>query len=294
MRRKILITGGTGLIGKHLIKKLQNRNFEVVVLSRNPKEAHEFRWNIVEGYVNKKAFKNIDSIIHLAGAGIADKRWSRKRKQEIITSRIDAITLLFKKVKEYKIPLKNFISASGIGFYGTVTSPKIFTEKDALATDFLGNVCKLWEKTVTQNQPKNCKTVILRTGIVLAKNGGALVKMKTPIVSPIGSGKQYMPWIHIDDICEMYIKAIEDEGLEGIYNAVAPEHQTSYTLSKALAKSLKRIFLPIGVPAFLLRLVFGEMAIILLKGSRVSSEKIKKAGFQFRFHTLKSAFDDLI
>ncbi len=291
--KKVLITGGTGLVGRHLVKKLQAQGMEVAVLSRNPTEAYEYQWDITKEYIDEKALENVTSIVHLAGAGIADKRWSTQRKQEIITSRVASIQLLFKKVNEYHTSLESFISASGIGFYGAITSSKIFTEVDSSANDFLGTVCRLWEQAVTKFQSQHCRTVILRTGIVLAKGGGALAKMKTPVISPIGSGKQYMPWIHIDDLCEMYLKAIVDEKVKGVYNAVAPEHQTNTAFSKAFAKSIQRTFLPLGVPAFLLRLIFGEMAIILLKGSRVSSEKLKKTGFQFRFNTLKSALDDL-
>lgn len=292
--KKILITGGTGLVGQHLVEKLQNKNFEVAVLSRNPKKTHEFRWNLADNFIDEKAFENVTCIIHLAGAGIADKRWTKKRKQEIIESRVASTQLIFKKVTEYNVPLKSFISASGIGFYGAITSDTIFKETDASANDFLGTVCKLWEHSIAECKTKECKSVILRTGIVLAKNGGALAKMKTPIISPIGSGNQYLPWIHIDDLCEMYCNAIEDENVQGIYNAVSPEHQTSKTFSKILAKTIKRIFLSIGVPAFLLKLIFGEMAVLLLKGSRVSSEKIEKTGFQFRFRSLKEALKNLV
>ena len=291
---KILITGGTGLVGTHLTKKLIEQNFEVAILTRNPKQKNEFKWDISKGYVDEKAFENIDFIIHLAGAGIADERWSEKRKQIIITSRVASANLLFSKVKDLKIPLKKFISASATGFYGAITTDKIFTEKDIAANDFLGNVCVLWENAALQFEKQNIKTTILRTGIVLSKNGGALAKMKTPIIAPIGSGKQFIPWIHIDDLCEMYLKAIKDEKMIGIFNAVAPEHQTSKAFSKSLSKSIERFFLPIGVPAFLLKLLFGNMAVILLKGSRVSSKKIIKNGFTFQYPTLKKAFKNLL
>jgi len=291
---KILITGGTGLVGTHLTKKLIEQNFEVAILTRNPKQKNEFKWDISKGYIDEKAFENIDFIIHLAGAGIADERWSEKRKKIIITSRVASANLLFSKVKDLKIPLKKFISASATGFYGAITTDKIFTEKDIAANDFLGNVCVLWENAALQFEKQNIKTTILRTGIVLSKNGGALAKMKTPIITPIGSGKQFIPWIHIDDLCEMYLKAIKDEKMIGIFNAVAPEHQTSKAFSKSLSKSIERFFLPIGVPAFLLKLLFGNMAVILLKGSRVSSEKIIKNGFTFQYPTLKKAFKNLL
>lgn len=290
---KILITGGTGLVGQHLIEKLESKNYEVAVLSRSPKQANAFLWDIKTGYIDEKAFENVTSIIHLAGAGIADKRWSLKRKESIIYSRVASAKLLLQKVSELKVPLKQFISASGIGYYGAMTSQTIFKESNKAASDFLGNVCEKWEAAATEFSTKNCTTTILRTGIVLAKNGGALEKMVTPIVSPIGSGSQYLPWIHIDDLCEMYVRAVEDADFKGVFNAVAPEHHTSKTFSKLVATYFKKPFLPFRVPAFLLKLIFGEMAVILLEGSRISSEKVRTAGFQFQYENLEHAMEEL-
>jgi uncharacterized protein (TIGR01777 family) len=289
---KILITGGTGLVGKRLSKMLIDKNHDVLILSRNPKNKNEYKWDIANHYIDKKALLETDYIIHLAGAGIADKRWSKERKKEIIDSRVKTATLLFEKIKQYKINLKGFISASGIGYYGAITSKMIFKETDTVASDFLGDVCQKWEQAAHQFSTVNIPVTILRTGIVLDKKGGALNKMKTPIISPLGSGKQYLPWIHIDDLCQMYIKSIE-ANLIGIYNAVAPQHHTSITFSKALAKSLKRPYLGIGVPAFMLKFLFGELAVILLEGSRISTKKIEKNGFSFRFKTLNEALSDL-
>lgn len=290
---KILITGGKGLIGTHLAKKFLEKNYKVIILTRNPKNENEFEWDIDKKYIDETVFKNLDYIIHLAGAGIADKRWTDKRKQEIIHSRVASTNLLFEKIKEHKVNLKGFIAASAIGFYGAKTTDKIFTETDKPANDFLGKVCQLWEEAIHQFKKENSRTVILRTGVVLSKTGGALAKMKTPIISPIGSGKQYIPWVHIDDLCSMYINAIENN-LSGIYNAVAPEHQTNKSFSKILAKKMKRLYIPIGVPSFLLKLIFGQMAVILLKGSRVSSEKIENSGFKFQFKTLAKALENLL
>lgn len=289
---KILITGGTGLVGSRLTEMLVDKNHEVVVLSRNPKNKNEFKWDISKAFIDEKVFENTDYIIHLAGAGIADERWSEKRKQLIIDSRVESANLLFHKVKEHKIKLKGFISASGIGYYGAFTSDKIFEETDKVGNDFLGEVCEKWEAAALQFEQLNINVSILRTGIVLSKNGGALEKMKTPVISPLGSGKQYLPWLHIDDLCEMYIKAIEDN-LKGIFNAVAPEHQTSTTFSKALAKSISKPYVGICVPSFMLKLLFGDMSKILLEGSRVSSNKIEKNGYSFQFKTLEKALNNL-
>lgn len=286
----ILITGGTGLVGTRLTKLLVKKNHEVRILSRNPSKKNEYKWDISKDFIDEKALENLDFIIHLAGAGIADKRWTDNRKKVIVDSRVETANLIFNKIKEQKIALKGFISASGSNFYGTKTTDKIYEETDNAGNDFLGEVCVKWEAAAQQFSTLHIPVTILRTGIVLAKKGGALEKMKTPIVSPLGSGNQYMSWIHIDDLCEMYSYSIENN-LTEIYNAVAPEHHTSKTFSKALAKSINRPFLPFGVPAFILKLVFGEMAIILLKGSRISSKKIEKNGFSFRFSTLNKALN---
>lgn len=289
---KILITGGTGLVGSKLTKLLLKKKHDVIILSRKPKNKNEFLWDVKEKFIEKEALKNVDYIIHLAGAGIADQRWSNERKKVIIDSRVETANLLFKKVKENKIDLKGFISASGTGFYGALTSDKIFKETDKAANDFLGEVCQKWEKAAYQFESLKIPVSILRTGIVLSEKGGALEKMKTPVITPLGSGNQYLPWIHIDDLCALYIECVENN-LKGIFNAVAPEHHTSKSFSKTLAKCVKRPFIGFPAPSFALKLLFGEMAIILLEGSRISSKKIEKSGYSFRFKTLKKALCDM-
>tara|TARA_R110002126_G_scaffold124451_3_gene266498 strand:- start:72808 stop:73683 length:876 start_codon:yes stop_codon:yes gene_type:complete len=289
---KILITGGTGLVGVKLTEMLIAKNHEVVILSRNPKKDNEFKWDVSKNYIDENALKNTDYIIHLAGAGIADERWSAKRKKVIIASRVETANLIFNTVKALKINLKGFISASGSGYYGAITSDKIFTETDVVGNDFLGDVCEKWENAAHQFDTLNIPVTILRTGIVLSKTGGALEKMKTPIIAPLGSGKQYLPWIHMEDLCAMYIKAIEEDFI-GVFNAVAPEHHTSTSFSKILAKSIGRPYVGIPVPSFMLKLLFGELAIILLEGSRISAKKIEKNGYSFRFKTLKKALNNL-
>ena len=289
---KIVITGGTGLVGKRLTELLIERKHEVRILSRNPKDKNEFKWDVSKGFVDEKAIENIDYIIHLAGAGIADKRWTKERKEVIVNSRVATANLLFNKIKEQKIALKGFISASGSNYYGAQTTEKIYKESAPVGTDFLGEVCLKWEAAAHQFNDLNIPVTILRTGVVLSKIGGALEKMRTPIVSPLGSGNQYMAWIHIDDLCEIYIKAVEGV-LTGVYNTVSPESHTSKTFSKTLARAIKRPYLPIAVPGFLLKLVFGELAIILLEGSRLSSGKIEKKGFVFKYIELKRALESL-
>ena len=293
---KVLITGGSGLIGRRLSFLLKSRGYEVRILSRsnNPKNNYKtFVWNVSEQYINDSAFEGLNHIIHLAGAGIADKRWSEKRKKEIIASRVTSTNLLYNTVKRLKTPLNSFISASATGYYGAVTSETIFEEKDKPAKDFLGKVCSLWEDSIFQFNEIKIRTVALRTGIVLSKDGGALKKMKTPVITSLGNGKQYMPWIHIDDLCELYIKAIEDEQFKGAFNAVSSEHISNLSFSKKISKIFNYPFLAIGAPSFILQIVFGEMSTIILNGSRISANKIKQAGFKFKFENLEKALKNL-
>jgi len=295
----ILVTGGTGLIGKHLCKLLRDKGYKVTVLSRTQTtKPNTFYWNIETDYIDTKAITEANYIIHLAGAGIADKPWTKERKRILINSRVDSTNLLFKKVKELNPNLKAFIAASGIGYYGTTTSSKIHTENNASGTDFLSEICKLWEKASLQFSLLNIRTVIFRTGVVLTKKGGAFEKISKPIKlgigSALGNGQQYMPWIHIEDLCNMYIEAIEKNELTDTYNAVAPEHITNNEFIKNIATVLKKpLWLP-NTPSFILKLIFGEMALILLEGSRVSSAKIVATGFKFNYPTLNKAIKNLI
>lgn len=290
----VLITGGTGLIGQRLSKLLDANKYEVRLLSRNENSNSEFKtfvWDIEKGYIDEKAFQNLDYIIHLAGAGIADKKWSEKRKKVIIDSRVKSTELLLHYTQKLHTPLKAFISSSAVGIYGSITSEIIFTEDDNPGNDYLAKVCKLWEDAIFEFEAESIRTVAVRTGIVLSKDGGALKKMNTPVITPLGDGLQYMPWIHIDDLCNLYLKAIKEEKMSGIFNGVAPEHESNKTFSKKLAKVFKKPFLPIGAPSFLLKALFGEMATILLNGSRVSADKVIEYNFEYKFPGLIEALN---
>jgi len=287
----VLITGGTGLVGTELTKLLKKENYNVRILTRTPDAVNEFKWDIRDDYIDPKALENLDYIIHLAGAGIADERWTTKRKQVIIDSRVETANLLYRKIEEANVTLKRFISASGSNFYGAKTTQKIYEETDAAGNDFLGDVCIKWEEAANQFEKLNIPVSILRTGIVLSEKGGALEKMLTPVISPLGSGNQYMSWIHINDLCKAYLACLKGE-LNGVYNTVAPEFHDSKSFSKTLAKAVGKPYLPINVPAFALKLMFGELSVILLEGSRLSSKKIEK-DFNFEFPKLKEALEDL-
>jgi uncharacterized protein (TIGR01777 family) len=297
----VLVSGGTGLVGKHLCKRLKDKGYNVAMLSR---ASHQYagiktwKWNIDKREIEKEAIETADYIIHLAGTNIGGKRWTAKRRQLIIDSRVKTGQLIFDKVKEGKNKLQAFVSASAIGYYGTITSDKIFSEKDSPSKDFLGETCRQWEEVADSFEKSGIRTVKIRTAVVLTKRGGALQKMKTPvrlgIGSAIGSGKQYLPWIHIDDLCNIYIKAIEDTHMNGAYNAVAPDHRTNKYFMMTLARVLKKPFWFPDIPAIAMKLIYGKMSDILLKGSRISSEKIILTGYNFLFPDLEKALIDLI
>ena len=293
----ILISGGTGLIGRRLSYLLKAKGYKIHLLSRecNPKNLFPtFLWNINQYTIDDSAFDGVSHIIHLTGAGVADKRWTNKRKNEILDSRVASTNLLYDTVKRLEVPLKSFVAASATGYYGSTTTDKIFKETNKPGNDFLSKVCELWEKAINQFEHLKIRTVILRTGIVLSNEGGALKKMTTPVITSIGNGKQFMPWIHIDDLCELYIKGIEDNKFQGVYNAVSTEHITNFSFSKVLSKIVKKPFIPFMAPKVLLKIALGEMSSIILNGNRVSAEKIKQAGFKFKFENLDNALKNLI
>ena len=296
---KILISGGSGLIGSALTKLLLAKGHEVNHLSRSKYSQNNiptFVWDLEKNEIDAAAFNGVEAIVHLAGAGIADGRWTEQRKKIIIDSRVDSANLLYQKAKELKTPLKVFISASGISYYGMDTTENIYSETDPPSDDFIGTCCVLWEKAADQFSDLT-RVVKLRTGIVLSANGGALEKIAQPVKfgfgAPLGSGDQWVPYIHIDDLCEMYLAAIEKENYHGVYNAVNGDHVTNTDLTKATAKALKKpLWLP-NVPSFVLKTVFGEMGRLILEGSRASAEKVKKAGFDFEYNTLLESLDSI-
>lgn len=297
----ILITGGTGLVGRHLCKRLQLKGYDVTILSRIWKQEATIRtytWDLDKKEIQKEAIETADYIIHLAGVNIVDKRWTLKRKKLIIDSRVKTEQLILSKIEEQNKYLQAFITASAIGYYGTITSDKIFIETDPPANDFLGDTCRQLEQTADRFKELGIRTIKIRTGVVLARQGGALSKFITPVKmgigSAIGTGNQYLPWIHINDLCDIYIKAIEDPQMDGAYNAVAPDHKTNKEFTQTLARVLKRPFWFPSIPAFTMKLIFGKMSEILLRGSRISADKIKAAGYNFLFPDLEIALTDLI
>ena len=297
----VLITGGTGLVGRHLSAKLLEKGYAVSFLSRASQKNHSietFVWNHQKSTIDKNAFENVDYIIHLAGANIGGERWTNNRKQLILDSRVKTGQLIFDRIQEQRKSLKAFISASAIGYYGTITSDKVFEETDLYANDFLGFVCKQWEQIADKFKELKIRTVKIRTGVVLTQKDGALSKMVAPVKlglgSAIGTGKQYLPWIHIDDLCGIYIQAIEDKTMEGSFNAVAPDYKTNKDFTKTLSTVLDKPFWFFKIPSFMMKLMFGEMSSILLKGSRISSDLIISKGYKFMYPNLKKALVNLL
>lgn len=300
MKSTVLITGGSGLIGKHLTSMLLSAGHQVVHLSRGPSSSGRVRvvrWDPLRAILDPSAIDGIDTVIHLAGANIGEKRWTRARREEIVASRTSGARLLRSVIASNRLGVKTFISASAAGYYGAVTTDHIFTEDDPPAGDFLGTTCRLWEEEAARFADEGIRTVILRSGVVLDRNDSALKKMSLPakfgFLVMTGTGRQYMPWIHIADICGIYLRVAEDASINGTYNAVAPEHITHREFMQLLARVLRLPLLPLNVPSPALKLVFGTMSDVILKGSRLSSEKIQLSGYNFKFPGTEAALRDI-
>ena len=296
----VLIAGGSGLIGNYLAKYLKDKGYTVRILSREKKCINRFPrflWDFATGYIDEKAFDNIDYIINLAGENIGSKSWSKNRKKDLLTSRIDSTKLLYEKTIEFNSSLKSFITASAVGYYGAITSEKIFQETDKPAKDFLGNICEKWEIGSQLFAANDIRTVQLRTGLVLTPKGGALEKIANPIKkgfgAVLGNGKQYVPWIHIKDLCRIYEFALRNSKIEGAYNVVAPEYIDQKDFTHTLAKTLKKKTWMPNMPAFMLKWLLGEKSDLVLFGSRISTQKILKSGFDYKYTSLDHALTSL-
>ena len=335
----ILITGGTGLIGTALTRLLMERGYQIIILSRKGSgsarsdrrwpgdegipqtQRPEFAgWDPDSGFIEPEAIRRADHIVHLAGAGVADKRWSAARKKVIVESRTKSSALLVKALKEIPNRVETVVSASAIGWYGpdpVVPNPNPFEETAPADEDFLGETCRLWEAAirpvagaggissvagadaVNPAAGAGKRLVIIRTGIVLSDRGGALAEFRKPVrlgvAAILGSGKQVISWIHVDDLCRMYLAAIEQKEWAGVFNGVAPQPVDNRTLMLALGRRLKgRYFVPVYIPSFFLKIGLGEMSIEVLKSTTVSAKKAREAGFQFIYPSLDSALDELL
>lgn len=297
----ILITGGTGLVGKALAQLLVAKGYRVIIMSRSkplasPTDAIVYaQWDTDKQTIDLAAVQQADYIVHLAGAGVMDKRWTKDWKKTIVESRTQSSRLLVDTLQKHPHQVKAVISASAIGWYGpdkTLAVP--FTEDAPADSAFLGDTCRQWEESIQPVTQLGIRLVKLRIGIVLAEGGGALQEFKKPlrfrIAGILGNGKQVVSWIKGEDLCRMFLYAIENEGLQGVYNAVAPAPVSNRTLTLALARAVcGRFFIPMHVPAFMLKLIIGGGSIEVLKSTTVSSKKIQEAGFVFDYNTIEEA-----
>lgn len=301
MAESVLITGASGLIGQQLQEALLKKGYEIRGLSRKSRQEEGitwYTWDIEEGKIDPAAFDKLDYIIHLAGANVADGRWTEKRKKVILESRTASAALLHEYVRKMPNPPKAFISASGISIYGADNGKTWLDEESPEGKDFLAKVAQAWEESADDFAKIGIRTVKLRIGVVLSEEGGALQELTKPIRfyagAPLASGKQYMSWIHIDDLVRIFVDALENTGYEGAYNAVAPKPVTNKTLTRSAARAMGKPLLLPNVPAFVLKLMLGEMAEILIGSGRVSSEKIEQQGFTFQYRKIDTAMDDLL
>lgn len=295
------------MIGRRLTTLLQADGHDIIIVTRQLPSTSESKkivyanWDVKKQSIDAAAISSADHIIHLAGAGVADKRWSRERKQEIVNSRVQSSALLVKALAEIPNQVQSVISASAIGWYGPDTDESRkngFSEDAAADTAFLGETCRLWEESISPVTALGKRLVKLRTGIVLSNEGGAFVEFEKPlkagVAAILGNGQQVVSWIQVDDLCRMFIYAINHNNISGVYNAVAPHPVTNKQLTLSLARQMRGSFyIPVHVPSFLLKIILGEMSIEVLKSATVSCGKIEKTGFQFLYQTIDEAIRGL-
>ena len=311
----VLIAGGTGLVGTALSKLLLQNGYSVVLLSRSiPPLAEGSSWSNDGGPTLRKAYwdpakKQIDKlvieqadyIINLAGAGVAEKRWTAARKKEILESRVQSGQLVVKALTEIPNKVKAVINASAIGWYGANAEENIspaFTEADPADKGFLGSACLQWEDSIKPVAELQKRLIILRIGIVLSSEGGALAEFRKPlrlgVAAILGNGRQIISWIHIDDLCRLFMYSLQQHSMNGIYNAVAPEPVSNAALTIQLAKRKNgHLFIPVKVPAIALKMILGEMSVEVLKSATVSSRKIESSGFEFLYSSINKALEVL-
>lgn len=303
--KTILITGGTGLVGKALTAKLLAKNYKVIILTRNMPHVKDNKnieyavWNIKQNEIDVMALQKADAIIHLAGAGVMDKKWTDGYKKEIEESRTKSSELLVNALKNNINKVKVIVSSSAIGWYGgDKIANHFFIETDKSDDQYLGIVCKKWEDSISEATALGIRVCKMRTGIVLSKFGGAYVEFRKSlafnIASILGNGKQMISWIHMEDLCNQFIFALENEQIEGSYNAVAPVPVSNKALTIAMAKIVcPKFFIPAYVPTFILKIMLGARSIEILKSATVSSKKIEQAGYMFLYPAVEGAIKNL-
>lgn len=294
---KILIAGGTGFVGKELIKFLSQKGYDINVLTRreskNEPNVQYYPWDLNKDFIDEKAFEGVSAIINLTGASIAEKRWTPQRKKEIIESRVSSIRLLYQYISKNNFPIQTLISSSAVGYYGAMTSKEIFTETSENGNDFLGSVCSQWEKATQVFHHLGCRVVILRKGVIIGEEGAFNQKLaslaKLGINPCVGSGDQYVPWIDLRDLVRLYDFILQDSEITGEFNAVASQHITMGEVANEFLHHFGKKKLTPNAPAFMMQLLFGELSSMMLEGSRVSNDKIKNKGFEFKIEDFKQS-----
>ena len=302
----VLLTGGTGLVGKAFTQLLTSKGYQVIILSRGKKEivtepnVTYAQWNVATEEIDIEAVKKADYIIHLAGAGVMDKKWTEQYKKEIVDSRVKSGALIVNTLKNNEHNVKAIVSASAIGYYGEDKIDNyFFTETDKPAEGFLGSTCQLWEDSIDYANSLGIRVAKMRIGIVFSNNGGALAEFVKPLkfklATILGKGSQVISWIHIDDLCRQFLFAIENEDIKGAYNAVAPNPVTNKNLMLKLARKIAgKFYFPCYIPSFFLKLMMGDRSIEILKSTTVSCKKITDAGFNFLYNEVDEALEDLV
>jgi len=299
--KRILITGATGLVGQEIVKQYHAKNIAVNYLSTSKSKLKSganckgFYWSPETNEIDVACFEDVEVIINLAGASIA-KRWTESYKKEIVNSRLQSLSLLFNTIREHNISIKQLVSASAIGIYPDSNTNYYEEAFNEFGKGFLAKVSVEWETTALQFKQLNINVSVIRIGIVLSNNGGVLPKLVTPIKNfvgtALGKGSQWQSWIHIEDLAKLFLYVIDNK-LEGVFNGVAPNPVKQRELVKAIGKTINRPIVLPKVPSFVLKLLLGEMNAIVVESQRVSSQKIENLGFQFNYHHLQRALDDL-
>lgn len=297
----VLITGASGLIGRPLCRQLQDGGYTVHALSRSENDERDgikfFQWDPEKGIIDRNCIHDAVAVIHLAGEAITAKPWTKAQKQKIIKSRTESIKLVYKLIRNNSSSrVKTIISASGVGYYGH-RGDELLTEQSRPGNDFLAQTCIAWENAVNEGETLGLRVVKLRTGVVLSSSGGALPQLAKPVKlgigAALGSGKQWMPWIHIEDAVQMYMHVLKNEQCKGTYNMAAPSPVRNKELVTAVARRLKKpLWLP-SVPVLFLQILLGEMKAVVLNSTNTSSEKISFSGFKYNFNSLDDALKDI-
>jgi len=301
-REVILLAGGSGLLGTELASAFKKDGNEVRLLGRSFKGREAgglYYWNPANGEMDAEALKDVTILINLAGESVAGKLWTDTRKDQILGSRVDSVRLLADTISVSGYRPQKIIQASAVGIYGAKSGSDIFTEETAPASDFLASVCTAWENEAKKFEEElNIPLCIVRIGVVLASEGGALYEivkpMKFAVGAVLGTGRQWVPWIHIVDIAGIFNHLVKNRELTGVFNAVSPNPVNFEQLTRAAAKSLNRFVSPINVPAFALKIALGEQAVIVLEGTRVSADKIETSGYAFQYPHIQEATDELL